>query len=63
MILSQLSEYNQSLKDLINKYGWRKVLEDLYLKLNNITQLPKFLENSKFAPEDNKNRWAEPFIT
>ncbi|KAM3142248.1 hypothetical protein pb186bvf_005657 [Paramecium bursaria] len=63
MILSQLQEYDQSLKDLINKYGWRKVLEDIYLKLNTITEIPEYLQDSKFAPEDNLNRWAEPFIT
>jgi hypothetical protein len=39
------------------------VLEDIYLKLNTITEIPKFLKDSKFAPEDNLNRWAEPFIT
>ncbi len=60
-----LSYEDYKFSSLFNKFRSRDSLLNIYNELNSSgdgKSLPDFLIKSKFAPSDNKNNWAEPFI-
>lgn len=53
-------------KNLFYSYGSKKTLTELYnlsIEMDKETSLPEFFNGKLFAPFENKNHWAEPFIS
>jgi len=47
---------------LFSFFGKRTILEDIYLNMHQLTDVPQYLTKAKYAPFELDSGWAEPFI-
>lgn len=59
---SKVKDLDLSFNNLFMKYGNRELLDNIYLRANDMTELPNYLIDKQYAPHETEYGWAEPFI-
>ncbi|CAD8088942.1 unnamed protein product [Paramecium sonneborni] len=62
MMLSSQYNITPEFRWLFSFFGSKTILDKIYMHINQLDQVPQYLQTALYAPHDLANGWAEPYI-